>query len=45
MPWYWLFGFMILVAGVIGGTTVTNWLFLLMIVAVVMAVVGYRMAD
>jgi hypothetical protein len=41
MPLLWLLVLLLIIFALIGGATVSNWLFVLIVIAVILALVGY----
>jgi hypothetical protein len=41
MPLLWLLVLLLIIFALVGGATVSNWLFVLIVIAVILALVGY----
>ena len=41
MPLLWLLVLLLILFALVGGVTVSNWLFVILVIAVILALVGY----
>jgi hypothetical protein len=41
MPLLWLLVLLLIIFALVGGATVSNWLFVILVIAVILALVGY----